>query len=107
MQAKALIKRPSAKEKNGAAKLEKRLAMVDGRTTHRPLPPKGTPPQTGTGKQPWCLKKEESATYILCDCEAIAYLRVRHMGHYFMEPRNYYDAPIRKVLHFMWNVGMN
>jgi hypothetical protein len=33
-----------------------------------------------------CLEKDESATHILCDCEAIAYLRFRHLGHYFMEP---------------------
>jgi hypothetical protein len=29
-----------------------------------------------------CLEKEESATHILCDCEAIADLRFRHLGHY-------------------------
>jgi hypothetical protein len=27
-----------------------------------------------------------SHTYILCDCEAIAYLRFRHLGQFFMEP---------------------
>jgi hypothetical protein len=36
-----------------------------------------------------CLEKDESATHILCDCEAIAYLRFCHLGHYFMEPGNY------------------
>jgi hypothetical protein len=35
----------------------------------------------------------KSATHILCDCEAIAYLRFRHLGQYFMEPSDYYDAP--------------
>jgi hypothetical protein len=45
-----------------------------------------------------CIEKEESATHILCDCEKKAYLRFYHMGHYFMEPSDYYDAPIRKVL---------
>jgi hypothetical protein len=33
-----------------------------------------------------CLEKEESATHILCDCDAIAYLRFRHLGHCFIEP---------------------
>jgi hypothetical protein len=27
-----------------------------------------------------CLEEDESATHILCDCEAIAYLRFRHVG---------------------------
>jgi hypothetical protein len=42
-----------------------------------------------------CLEKYESATYIICDCEAMAYLRFRHLGDYFMEPGNYQDAPVR------------
>jgi hypothetical protein len=31
-----------------------------------------------------CLKEDESATHILCDCEAIANLRFRHLGQFFM-----------------------
>jgi hypothetical protein len=34
------------------------------------------------------------------------YLRFYHMGQYFMEPRYYYDVPLNKVLHFIWNVGL-
>jgi hypothetical protein len=48
-----------------------------------------------------CLEKHESATHILCDCETIAYLRSHHLGQCFMEPSDYYDAPINKVLHFI------
>jgi hypothetical protein len=33
-----------------------------------------------------CLEKDESATHILCDCEAIAYLRFHHLGQFLMEP---------------------
>jgi hypothetical protein len=40
-----------------------------------------------------CLEEDESATHILCDCEAIAYLRFCHLGQFFMEPSDYYDAP--------------
>jgi hypothetical protein len=40
-----------------------------------------------------CLEKDESATHILCDCKPIAYLRIRHLGQFFMEPSDYYDAP--------------
>jgi hypothetical protein len=39
-----------------------------------------------------CLEEDESATHILCDCEAIAYLRFRHMGQFFMEPSGYYEV---------------
>jgi hypothetical protein len=53
-----------------------------------------------------CLEKDESATHILCDCEAIAYLRFRHLGHYFMEPGDYQDAPISKILHFILSVRL-
>jgi hypothetical protein len=48
-----------------------------------------------------CLEEDESATHILCDCEAIAYLRFHHLDQFFMEPSDYYDAPINKVLHFI------
>jgi hypothetical protein len=48
-----------------------------------------------------CLEKDKSATHILCDCEAIVYLRFRHLGQLFMEPSDYYDGPINKVLHFI------
>jgi hypothetical protein len=27
-----------------------------------------------------CLEEDESATHVLCDCEAIAHLRFRHLG---------------------------
>jgi hypothetical protein len=53
-----------------------------------------------------CLEKDEAATHILCDCEAIAYLRFRHQGHYFMEPGDYQDAPVSKILHFIRSVGL-
>jgi hypothetical protein len=44
--------------------------------------------------------------YISCDSEAIAYLRFRHLGHYFMEPSDYHDAPHRKVQRFIRSVGL-
>jgi hypothetical protein len=46
------------------------------------------------------------AIHILCDCEAIAYLRFRQLGQFFTEPSDYYDAPINKALHFIRNVGL-
>jgi hypothetical protein len=43
---------------------------------------------------------------ILRDCEAVAHLRFRHLGQFFMETSDYYDAPIDKVLHFIRGVGL-
>jgi hypothetical protein len=53
-----------------------------------------------------CLEDDESSIHILCDCEAVAYTRFRHLGQYFMEPSDYYDAPIDKVLHFIRSVEL-
>jgi hypothetical protein len=53
-----------------------------------------------------CLEEDESATRIPCDCEAIANLRFRHLGQFFMEPSDYYDALINRVLHFIRSVGL-
>jgi hypothetical protein len=53
-----------------------------------------------------CLEENESATHILVDCEAITYLRFCHLSQFFMEPSNYYDVPINKVLHFIRSVGL-
>jgi hypothetical protein len=40
------------------------------------------------------------------DREAVAYLTFRHMGHYFMEPGEYQDAPVSSVeLLRGWNRG--
>jgi hypothetical protein len=53
-----------------------------------------------------CLEEDESAIHILCDCEAVAHVRFRHLGQFFMEPNDYYDIPIYKVLHFIQGVGL-
>jgi hypothetical protein len=45
------------------------------------------------------LEEDESATHTSCDCAAIAYLR-------YMEPSDYYDAPINKFLRFIQRVGL-
>jgi hypothetical protein len=53
-----------------------------------------------------CLEEDDSSTHILCDCKAVAHIRLRHLGQFFMEPSDYYDAPIGKVLHFIRGVGL-
>jgi hypothetical protein len=48
---------------------------------------------------------DESATHALCDCEALAHLRFP-LGQFFLEPGDFYDIPIGKVLHFIRSVGL-
>jgi hypothetical protein len=40
-----------------------------------------------------CLEEDESATHVLRHCEAIAHLRFRHLGQFFMEPSDYCKPP--------------
>jgi hypothetical protein len=51
-----------------------------------------------------CLEADESAAQVLC--EALAHLRFRHLGQFFMEPGDFYDVPMGKVLHFIRSVGL-
>jgi hypothetical protein len=81
---------------------------MGGRTITRDCRLTGHLFKLGLTDDPTCLRyleEDELATHILCDCEAIAYLRFRHLGQYFMQPSDYYDAPINRVLHFIRSVG--
>jgi hypothetical protein len=103
-QAKGFLQGPSVRRTKELLKLNRnQLRWVTGLLTgHCHL--KGHLFKLGLTDSPTCercLEKDESATSILCDCEAIAYLRFRHLGHYFMEPGDYQDAPISKILHFI------
>jgi hypothetical protein len=53
-----------------------------------------------------CLEEDESATHILRDWEVIADLRFHHLGQFFMDPSDYYDAPISIILHLIRSVGL-
>jgi hypothetical protein len=108
-QAKGLILGPSASRTKDLLKLNRdQLRWIVGLLTgHCHL--KGHLFKLGLTDDPICercLKEDESATHILCDCEAVAHLRSRHLGQFFMEPSDYYDAPICRVLHFIPGVGL-
>jgi hypothetical protein len=53
-----------------------------------------------------CREEHESATHNLCVCEAIAYLSFRHLGKFYMELTDHYDASINKVIHSIQIVGL-
>jgi hypothetical protein len=69
----------------GAVKIKQKPAMMGGRNIYRTLSPKRTPFLIRIDS-PVCERrqeKDELAAYILCDCEAIAYLRFSHLGQLF------------------------
>ncbi|PNF22726.1 hypothetical protein B7P43_G07139 [Cryptotermes secundus] len=47
-----------------------------------------------------CQEENETATHILYECEALAYLRLCHLGQYFMEPSDYFDVPTYRIQRF-------
>jgi hypothetical protein len=86
-QAKELILGPSAKSSKDLLKLNRdQLRWIVGLFTgHCHL--KGHLFKLGLIDDPiceMCLEEDESATHVLRDCEAIAYLRFRHLGQFFM-----------------------
>jgi hypothetical protein len=108
-QAKRFIQGPSAKRAKELLKLERnQLRWVVGLLTgHYHLngyffkPGLSNNPNCGR-----CQKENETATHILCECEALAYLRFRHLGQYFMEPSDYFDVPTYKILHYVRSAGL-
>jgi hypothetical protein len=108
-QAKGLILRPSARRMKDLLRLNRdQLRWVVGLLTgHCQL--KAHLFKLGLTDDPICercLEEDESDTHILCDCEAVAHVRFRDLGQFFMGPSDYYDAPIYKVLHFSRGVGL-
>jgi hypothetical protein len=102
-QAKGFISGPSARRTKDLLELNRdQLTWVVGRLTgHCHL--KGHLFKLGLTDDPTCercLQEDESATHILYDCDAIAHLRFRHLGQLFMEPSDFYDAPIYNSLTF-------
>ena len=41
------------------------------------------------------------ASHVLCDCKHLAGLKFRHLDPHFMEPGNFKEISVNKVLHFV------
>jgi hypothetical protein len=95
-QAKGLIWGPSAKRAKELLKLDRnQLRWVVGLLTGH-CHVKGRLFKLGLSDSPTCERcqeKDETATHVLCKCEALAHRRLRHLGQYFMEPTDYFDTP--------------
>jgi hypothetical protein len=88
-QAKGFTSGPSARRSKDLLKLNTdQLRWIVGLfTRHYHL--KGLLFKLGSTDDPTCercLEEDESATHVLCDCEAIAQLRFRHLGQFSLEP---------------------
>jgi hypothetical protein len=53
-----------------------------------------------------CKLASEMASPVLCDCEALAVLRFRHLGHHLLKLGDFADNSVTKVLHFVWSAGL-
>jgi len=53
-----------------------------------------------------CKQASKTASYILCDCGALATLQFRHLGHHFMKPGDTEDTSVSKIMHFIQGAGL-
>jgi hypothetical protein len=44
-----------------------------------------------------CKQASETASHVLCDCEALATLRERHLGYHFMQQGDFEDITVSKI----------
>jgi hypothetical protein len=108
-QAKRFIQGPSAKRTKELLKLNRnQLRWVIGLLTgHCHL--NGHLLKLGLSNSPICdrcQEENETATHILCECEALAYLRFCHLGQHLMEPSDYFDVPTYKILRYIRSAGL-
>jgi hypothetical protein len=53
-----------------------------------------------------CKQASERASHDLCNCEALAALRFRYLGHYFVKPGDFKDISVSRLLHFVQSAGL-
>jgi hypothetical protein len=58
-------------------------------------------PQCDIGK--WAF---ETASHVVCDCGALATLRLGHLAHHFTNPGDTEDICVSKILHIVQSVGL-
>jgi hypothetical protein len=53
-----------------------------------------------------CKQAAEKTCHVLCEHEALATVRFRHLGHHFMKPGDFEDISVSKMLHFVQGAGL-
>jgi hypothetical protein len=53
-----------------------------------------------------CKQASETASHVLCDCEALTTLSFRHLGCHFMKPGDFENISVSKILHFVEGLGL-
>jgi hypothetical protein len=53
-----------------------------------------------------CKQASEMALHVLGDCEALAAIRFRHLGHHFMKLGDFKDISVSRLLHFAQSAGL-
>jgi hypothetical protein len=57
-------------------------------------------------KSDCCIQASETASHVLCDCEALATLRFRLLGCHFTKPGDFEDISVSKILHLVQGAGL-
>jgi len=52
------------------------------------------------------IHASETATHVLCNCEALAKLRLRNPGQHIMKPDDSEDTFICRILHSVQDAGL-
>jgi hypothetical protein len=53
-----------------------------------------------------CKQASETASHVLCDCDALAVLRLMQLGHCFLKPDDFADMSSSKVLLCIQSAGL-
>ena len=53
-----------------------------------------------------CKQAFETVSHVLCDCEALIVLRFRHLGRHFLQPSDFDDISVGKILQFVQSVWL-
>jgi len=63
----------------------------------------------GLSNNPTCRKcgtEEEISVHILCECEALASLRYKHLGSFFLDPENIRVLGVEAIWNFVKGTGL-
>jgi len=83
--------------------------MNNDKAVNRTLSLKRTSTLTGAVISPQCDRRtqaSDTASQVICDCEALVTLRFRHEGQHFMKPGDLEEISVSRLLHFAQIAGL-